>query len=74
MIEKAREIKPPREDKLESIMLFATAVQNLSEMLKVFKNTPHMMNPQLIQELVGKLPSSLQLAVKMGRKIIVEFG
>lgn len=68
LIEKARDIKPPREDKLETLMLFATSVQNLSEILKVFKNTPHLINPQLIQELVGKLPSSLQL--RWGEKLL----
>lgn len=61
LVEKVKQLKSPREDKLETLMIFATAVQNLSEMLLNLDSTPHLMNPQLLSELVSKLPPSLQL-------------
>lgn len=61
LIENVKQLKSPRDDKLESLMVFATSVQNLSAMLINLDSTPHLMNPQLLGDLVSKLPPSLQL-------------
>lgn len=68
MIDKAKQIKAPRENQLESLLSYATAVRNLSSMLRSFNKKSHIYNPQLLQELLNKLPSSLQL--EWGRLVL----
>lgn len=70
MIDKAKQIKAPRENQLETLLSYATAVRNLSAMLKSFNKKSHLYNPQLLQELLNKLPSSLQL--EWGRLVITQ--
>ena len=57
LIQKAKKIPNSSEDKPESLIELANAVQNLVATMESLKKTGHMMNPQLISDLVGKLPS-----------------
>ncbi|XP_055622902.1 uncharacterized protein LOC129766402 [Toxorhynchites rutilus septentrionalis] len=48
-------------DRLETVMHFGIAVQNLVDHLKAAQQFNHLTNPVLLQELVEKLPGSLRL-------------
>ncbi|XP_062709047.1 uncharacterized protein LOC134288378 [Aedes albopictus] len=61
MLNKIHHIPPPRHDRLETLMHFGLAVQNLVDHLKAANQYTHLMNPMLMQELVEKLPGSLRL-------------
>ncbi|XP_062713670.1 uncharacterized protein LOC134290528 [Aedes albopictus] len=61
MLNKIHQIPPPRHDRLETLMHFGLAVQNLVDHLKAANQYTHLTNPVLMQELVEKLPGSLRL-------------
>ncbi|XP_062703871.1 uncharacterized protein LOC134286288 [Aedes albopictus] len=61
MLHRIHQVPPPRHDRLETIMHFGLAVQNLVDHLKAANQYNHLANPVLMQELVEKLPGSLRL-------------
>ncbi|XP_065080573.1 uncharacterized protein LOC135703310 [Ochlerotatus camptorhynchus] len=61
LTEKIRHLPPPRMDNLESIVDFGMAVDNLVEHLKNANQQPHLTNPSLLHDLVGKLPVDYRL-------------
>ncbi|XP_062704002.1 uncharacterized protein LOC134286407 [Aedes albopictus] len=62
MISKVREIPAPRADRLETLVNFGLAVQNLCGHLKAIGLEQHLSNPMLLQELVDKLPANVKLS------------
>ncbi|XP_055645110.1 uncharacterized protein LOC129780638 [Toxorhynchites rutilus septentrionalis] len=62
MISKVRAIPAPRADRLESLVSFGLAVQNLCGHLKAIRLEKHLSNPMLLQELVDKLPANVKLS------------
>ncbi|XP_058811166.1 uncharacterized protein LOC131676054 [Topomyia yanbarensis] len=61
LLEKIKCVPAPRHDRLETIMEFGLAVQNLVDHLAAAQQESHLSNPVLMQELVEKLPGSLRL-------------
>ncbi|XP_062702144.1 uncharacterized protein LOC115263739 [Aedes albopictus] len=61
LIEKVHRVPAPRQDRLETIMEFGLAVQNLVDHLTAAHQENHLANPTLMQELVEKLPGPLRL-------------
>lgn len=61
LISKVHRVPPPRQDRLETLMEFGLAVQNLVDHLIGAQQENHLSNPVLLQELVEKLPGSLKL-------------
>ncbi|XP_055622896.1 uncharacterized protein LOC129766396 [Toxorhynchites rutilus septentrionalis] len=61
MMNKIQQVPAPRHDRLETVMHFGIAVQNLVDHLKAAQQFNHLTNPVLLQELVEKLPGSLRL-------------
>lgn len=57
-LKKAYEITPVPENHLELLIPFATKVRNLASFLETIDSEPHLANPNLIEELVKKLPPS----------------
>ncbi|XP_058828874.1 uncharacterized protein LOC131688562 [Topomyia yanbarensis] len=55
-LEKVRRLEPPKAEKLASFIPFGNAVEQLCEHLEAAELTLHLVNPILIQDLVGKLP------------------
>ncbi|CAG7823358.1 unnamed protein product, partial [Allacma fusca] len=68
LIEKARKTPSPKEAKLEMLITFSNAVQNLVAIMRILKGTAYMLNPELTEELVSKLPSHLKL--KWGKFVL----
>ena len=56
LIQKAQKIQNPREDRPESLMDFSNAVLNMVTTMESLKRTGHLLNPQLLSDLVNKLP------------------
>lgn len=61
LVQQVRREQPPRMERLETIINFALAVQNLCAIIKVTRLDSHMNNPSLMQEIMEKLPSTLKL-------------
>ena len=61
LITKVKSMRNIRYDDSEGLVEFSTAVQNLVSTMQLLNATGHMMNPQLIADVVGKLPGSLRL-------------
>ncbi|XP_053685875.1 uncharacterized protein LOC128735413 [Sabethes cyaneus] len=61
LLSKIHQIPQPRFDRLETVMQFGLAVQNLVDHLKAAQQCNHLANPVLLQELVEKLPGSMRL-------------
>ena len=61
LIHKAKSLSSIRADDFDALMVFATAVQTLVSTMQLLRTPGHMLNPQLRQELVSKLPASLRL-------------
>jgi len=55
LIIKAKSVPNVKEDKLESLIEFGIAVQNMTSTMKALNCDAHMMNPQLLEELEHKL-------------------
>ncbi|XP_049286349.1 uncharacterized protein LOC125765367 [Anopheles funestus] len=58
MLKKVRETKPPTEDQVKTFIVFGMKVKQLNEHLVACEMTEHLGNPLLVDELVGKLPTS----------------
>ncbi|XP_055604694.1 uncharacterized protein LOC129752929 [Uranotaenia lowii] len=56
-VNKVRKSTPPRADRLESFIPFGLAVQELCDHLEAAQLQDHLVNPELLQELVEKLPA-----------------
>ncbi|XP_055701708.1 uncharacterized protein LOC129800984 [Phlebotomus papatasi] len=61
MMEKVNELPPVKEEKPESVMKFASAVSNLVSSLEVMGKRNYLDNPQLMREVVNKLPLSMKI-------------
>lgn len=61
MIAEVREIPTVREEKPETVINMATTVLNLVASLKMSNRRNYIDNPQLLEELLGKLPLSLRV-------------
>jgi len=68
LIEKAVKAPPVKEGRLEFLVEFSNAVRNVVSTVEHLHCTEYLMNPQLIEELVHKLPTHLQL--KWGSKLV----
>ncbi|XP_058467108.1 uncharacterized protein LOC131440034 [Malaya genurostris] len=66
---KIRQLPSPKHDRLETVMEFGLAVQNLVDHLKAAHQVNHLANPVLMQELIEKLPGPMKLewAIFKGR-------
>lgn len=56
-IEKIRRMSPPKFERLETVVEFAVAVQNLYAALQQANMEDHIRNPMLMKELSEKLPT-----------------
>ncbi|XP_055621385.1 uncharacterized protein LOC129765274 [Toxorhynchites rutilus septentrionalis] len=61
LLRKVRSTPPPKIDKLETLINFGLACQNLCEHLRAAEQHAHLANPILLKELVDKLPTSIKL-------------
>ncbi|XP_062540907.1 uncharacterized protein LOC134208955 [Armigeres subalbatus] len=61
LISKVRAIDPPKSDRLDSIIKFGIAVQQLCDHLEVANQQDHLRNPVLLEEMVEKLPANVKL-------------
>ncbi|XP_055634159.1 uncharacterized protein LOC129774446 [Toxorhynchites rutilus septentrionalis] len=61
LLKKVREVPAPKPDKIETLIGFGMAVQNLYDHLHVSNQEAHLNNPTLLYELVEKLPANLKL-------------
>ncbi|XP_062703997.1 uncharacterized protein LOC115255979 [Aedes albopictus] len=61
LLKKVREVPAPRPDKLETLIGFGMAVQNLCDHVEMGQQVAHLNNPTLLYELVDKLPANLKL-------------
>jgi len=61
MIYKVKSIPNPREDKLDSLIDFSNSVKNLVATMETLHCVGNMTNPQLLEDLVAKLPNSLKI-------------
>ncbi|XP_062717285.1 uncharacterized protein LOC134292262 [Aedes albopictus] len=61
LLKKVREVPAPRPDKLETLIGFGIAVQNLCDHVEMGQQVAHLNNPTLLYELVDKLPANLKL-------------
>ncbi|XP_062711049.1 uncharacterized protein LOC134289063 [Aedes albopictus] len=61
LLNKVQSTPAPKADKLESLISFGLAVQNLCSHLQSMGMEAHLSNPTILQELVDKLPTNLKL-------------
>ncbi|XP_062704047.1 uncharacterized protein LOC134286450 [Aedes albopictus] len=61
LLQKVRSTPAPKPDKLESLISFGLACQNLCGHLRAAGQHAHFSNPALLQELVSKLPANIKL-------------
>ncbi|XP_062538391.1 uncharacterized protein LOC134206679 [Armigeres subalbatus] len=61
LVKKVREVPAPKSDKLETLIGFGMAVQNLCDHVEMGQQEAHLNNPTLLYELVDKLPANLKL-------------
>ena len=61
LIEKTRSLPPIQERHPETIITFANSVNNLVATMTTLNQEGHLNNPSLMEELMGKLPPTLQL-------------
>ncbi|XP_062538821.1 uncharacterized protein LOC134207119 [Armigeres subalbatus] len=61
LLQKVRATPAPKPDKLESLISFGLACQNLCGHLRASGQEAHFSNPALLQELVSKLPANIKL-------------
>ncbi|XP_055604683.1 uncharacterized protein LOC129752918 [Uranotaenia lowii] len=61
LLQKVRNVPPPKPERLDMLINFGIAVQSLVGQIKAAKLYGHLNHPSLLQELVGKLPSYLQM-------------
>lgn len=70
LLTKVRAEAPPKAEKLETVIAFALAVQNLVGVMEASGLRAHLSNPLLLQELVDKLPSNLKLQWAMHQQTL----
>jgi Putative peptidase (DUF1758) len=70
LIEKARKTNPVKEGTLEGMIDFSNCIRNLVSTMEIVKYDGHMRNPQLMGELVSKLPVNLRL--KWGKIVMLK--
>lgn len=61
LIKKVRAVPSPEMERLETIINYGMAIQNLVDHLIAMEQTAHLRNPTLLQELIGKLPGEMKL-------------
>ncbi|XP_062698792.1 uncharacterized protein LOC134290273 [Aedes albopictus] len=61
LLQKIRGVPPPKQDRLDTLIGFGMAVQNLSDHLEAGRHEAHLNNPMLLFELVEKLPAQMKL-------------
>ncbi|XP_055681808.1 uncharacterized protein LOC129789184 [Lutzomyia longipalpis] len=61
MLEKVRELPAVREEDPESVMKFASAVENLMASLEIMGRASYKESPHLIWEIVEKLPTNMKI-------------
>ena len=61
LIQKAKSVPAPHENRPDTVIAFCNAVQCLVATMKNLRCTGHMKNPQLLEELVQRLPSNFQM-------------
>lgn len=61
LIEKVRRAAPPKEGRFETYLPFSNVIDNLVTTMELFRNTGHMTNPSVLNEIVMKLPPFLRL-------------
>ncbi|XP_062698830.1 uncharacterized protein LOC134284218 [Aedes albopictus] len=61
LLNKIREVPAPRSDRLDTLISFGMAVQNLCDHLEAAGQIAHLCNPTLLQELVEKFPAQQRL-------------
>lgn len=71
LLNQIRDMPPPKESKLETIVDFAIEVQNVCATMKAAGMTNYLNNPELQQELVSKLPGLLRAFWGMHKSTLV---
>ncbi|XP_062716193.1 uncharacterized protein LOC134291867 [Aedes albopictus] len=61
LINKVQSMPPPEMGRLETIIDYGMAIQNLFDHMKAMNQLDHLRNPTLLQELETKLPSEMKL-------------
>ncbi|XP_062713212.1 uncharacterized protein LOC134290169 [Aedes albopictus] len=61
LLQKIRGVPAPKQDRLDTLIGFGMAVQNLSDHLEAGRHEAHLNNPMLLFELVEKLPAHMKL-------------
>ncbi|XP_055604397.1 uncharacterized protein LOC129752651 [Uranotaenia lowii] len=61
LLKKVKETPAPKSDKLESLIAFGTVVRNLTDHLIAGGQVAHLNNPNLLFDLVQKLPADRQI-------------
>lgn len=61
LIQKVKKVQPVKEEKLESVIEFGTAVANLISIIKALDQKDQLHNPSLLLELESKLSSALKM-------------
>ncbi|XP_055633808.1 uncharacterized protein LOC129774135 [Toxorhynchites rutilus septentrionalis] len=61
LLQKVRSVPPPKHDRLDLLIAFGVAVQNLRDHLEAGGQHAHYNNLMLLSELVEKLPANLKL-------------
>lgn len=61
LLKKVREVPSPKPERLDMLITFGMAVQNLCDHLEAAEMSSHMCNPVLLQELIDKLPAGCKM-------------
>ncbi|XP_062703041.1 uncharacterized protein LOC134285727 [Aedes albopictus] len=61
LLDKVRETPAPKADRLETLITFGMAVQNLCDHIEATGQMAHLCNPVLLRELVDKVPAQQRL-------------
>lgn len=61
LLDRVRHVPAPKPERLDTLIDFGLAVENLVVHLQAAKQENHLTNPVLLQELVMKLPAQLRL-------------
>ncbi|XP_058817304.1 uncharacterized protein LOC131680608 [Topomyia yanbarensis] len=61
LLTKVRQLCPPKEEDLNSLIVFGLAVKNLTDHMIAAEQQDHLNNPCLLQEIVDKLPAHFKL-------------
>ncbi|XP_055636699.1 uncharacterized protein LOC129775699 [Toxorhynchites rutilus septentrionalis] len=71
LLGKVRQLEAPKPERLDTIMNFGMAVQQLCDHLEAANLRGHLSNPTLLEELIEKLPASIKLDwVRYKRKFV----